>query len=564
MSIIIRLQNLPRVANSLDIRRYFQGLNIPQGGVHIVGGEENNAFITFGSDEDACQAMERDGGKIKGVRVKLFLSSRAEKQRIIDHACAQHTAPSPAEEERRRPIPDDRSRIPLRERSPLRLRPSPWDRRRSRSPRYSRGKDRSRTRPLGHQGRPPCEAGMVVMVKGLPYNTSEQDVSQFFSGLNVLNIVVEHDRCGRATGTAFVEFGDKRDFETAMNMKGRKIGHRYIELGMGSRDFMYATRNGDSFYPDSMPMDQSEEESSVVPGVGPRRRPELAVGPGHGAGPMHGMGPLGPYYGFGYSLVPPGHTSVSMLGLPSTVTYRDIADFFATQGVIPCAIHIMFGEKGLPTGYAIADFESHADSDRAFLQDGANLGHHVIALKMIPYSEVAQAMGGQLRPDGHLDGHPDNCFDQRFDGRVHDRGDGRPDGGLPGFMRPESQTACDRRPAKRPRLPDTRLEGPLFPERDGPVLRAPHHEEPGMDGFGEPGCVVSATNVPYLAGVDDIIRFFKGYELTEGDIMRRFDDWGRPTEDARIAFATPRDAQEALAKFNRRPMLGRMISLGIL
>ncbi|KAL3200957.1 hypothetical protein MRX96_043174 [Rhipicephalus microplus] len=40
MSIIIRLQNLPWAANSLDIRRYFQGLSIPEGGVHIVGGEK--------------------------------------------------------------------------------------------------------------------------------------------------------------------------------------------------------------------------------------------------------------------------------------------------------------------------------------------------------------------------------------------------------------------------------------------------------------------------------------------------------------------------------------------
>ncbi|XP_046909686.2 uncharacterized protein LOC124491117 [Dermatophagoides farinae] len=86
MSIIIRLQNLPLEANSLDIRRFFQGLQIPDGGVHIVGGENGDAFIAFANDEDARQAMERNGNIIKGSRIKLLLSSRNEMQRVIDAA----------------------------------------------------------------------------------------------------------------------------------------------------------------------------------------------------------------------------------------------------------------------------------------------------------------------------------------------------------------------------------------------------------------------------------------------------------------------------------------------
>ncbi|XP_065294197.1 RNA-binding protein 12 isoform X3 [Dermacentor albipictus] len=1019
MSIIIRLQNLPWAANSLDIRRYFQGLNIPEGGVHIVGGEKGDAFIAFGSDEDARQAMERDGGKIKEVRIKLLLSSRAEMQRIIDQARAQHTAPPPVKkEERRRPSPDDRSRRPPRDRSPRR-RSSRRDRSHSRSPPYRRDKDRSRSSrsderrrsfddpgrvpepskvsngqaserkgwdekppytdpsktappifPIGNMnqvarpqsevnaapvnmacqpaalpnlaafnlppvglmsnlglpanmmgglmgaaggdmmggmtanmgegvpanvasslpsglagqigggmagsmaanmaggmpgnvtggvpaaipgglagnipgsmpghmggmsgaaggmaanvsggmaagmpgnmaanmpgafgmgdamgvpnnmesignmapgfvdrrldgggkadrksdGGPPggarevprhaeesccvelrglsgaptprdvkdlfrglrifsgcirvatsetgiksvvvrfankwdareaiqgdykilCgdpiqvvpfpedlfeqtellvspsavppnqgrsrESDMVVVMKGLPYNTSEQDVLQFFSGLNVLDIFVEHERSGRATGMAFVEFGDKRDFETAMSMQRRKIGHRYIELSVGSRDVMYAARNGDNIRPDGMPPSRRDEEPPVAHGVGPDRAPEV----GHGPGPMHGpgMGAAVTAHGPGHSLVPPGHTCVSMLGLPNTVTDRDIADFFSTQGVIPRAIHIMLGANGVPTGHAFAEFATHADCERAFLQDGANLGPHVIALKTIPYSEVAQALGGHHRPDGRPDGRPDNRYDNRFDGRfdarLHDRGgDGRPE--RPG-MRPEGRfepgppgpPPRERDgPPKRPLLERSSRpplfpeagprRGPLFPdrggplpdrggplpdrggplpdrggplperggpiperggplperggpiperggpiperggplperggplpERGGPLLRAPRHEEPptrGMDSFGKPGCVVTATNIPYRAGVEDIINFFQGYELTKENVMRRFNDRGQATGDARIAFPTPRDAQEALSKFNNRPMHGRAISLGIL
>jgi hypothetical protein len=103
MSVIIRLENLPWEARSIDIRRFFQGLQIPDGtllhtkkkfqnishiyiflgGVHIVGGERGDAFIAFHSDDDARQAMQKDGGLISQQPVKLFLSSKIEMQNVI-------------------------------------------------------------------------------------------------------------------------------------------------------------------------------------------------------------------------------------------------------------------------------------------------------------------------------------------------------------------------------------------------------------------------------------------------------------------------------------------------
>ncbi|KFM61290.1 RNA-binding protein 12, partial [Stegodyphus mimosarum] len=84
MSIIIRLQNLPLSATSGDIRHFFGGLRIPEGGVHILGGEKGDAFIAFYTDEDARIAMKRDGSKIKDARIRLYLSSRMEMQHEIE------------------------------------------------------------------------------------------------------------------------------------------------------------------------------------------------------------------------------------------------------------------------------------------------------------------------------------------------------------------------------------------------------------------------------------------------------------------------------------------------
>lgn len=91
MSIIIRLQGLPLSASSLDIRRFFHGLTIPDGGVHIIGGEEGIAFIAFSTDEDARQAMARENeNTIKDSKVKLYLSSRNEMKQVIDKARNQN------------------------------------------------------------------------------------------------------------------------------------------------------------------------------------------------------------------------------------------------------------------------------------------------------------------------------------------------------------------------------------------------------------------------------------------------------------------------------------------
>ena len=93
MSVIIRLQNLPWSANALDIRRFFHNLNIPDGGVHIVGGDAGDAFIAFGTDEDARKAMRLDGNLVNGSPLKLYLSSKQEMQNVIAVARSTATAP---------------------------------------------------------------------------------------------------------------------------------------------------------------------------------------------------------------------------------------------------------------------------------------------------------------------------------------------------------------------------------------------------------------------------------------------------------------------------------------
>lgn len=86
MSVIIRLQGLPWSASAMNIRHFFSGLNIPAGGVHIIGGEGGDAFIAFASDEDGRQAMKKNNCTLSGNTVTLYLSSKSEMQSVIDAA----------------------------------------------------------------------------------------------------------------------------------------------------------------------------------------------------------------------------------------------------------------------------------------------------------------------------------------------------------------------------------------------------------------------------------------------------------------------------------------------
>jgi len=88
---VVRLKHLPDEADSSDIRKFFKKIDIPDGGVRILGGEKGVVYITVSSDEDLKRTLERDGKKLhpaapeaKSKRVKISESSSREMQRAIE------------------------------------------------------------------------------------------------------------------------------------------------------------------------------------------------------------------------------------------------------------------------------------------------------------------------------------------------------------------------------------------------------------------------------------------------------------------------------------------------
>uniref|UniRef100_A0A0N5AS06 RRM domain-containing protein n=1 Tax=Syphacia muris TaxID=451379 RepID=A0A0N5AS06_9BILA len=80
---IVKLKGLPLSAKSKDIRALFNGLLIPDGAVHVIGGPEGLAFIAFGTFEDAKQAIAFSHAEIHGCPIVTEWSTDAEMCEVI-------------------------------------------------------------------------------------------------------------------------------------------------------------------------------------------------------------------------------------------------------------------------------------------------------------------------------------------------------------------------------------------------------------------------------------------------------------------------------------------------
>ncbi|XP_068592014.1 RNA binding motif protein 12Bb [Cebidichthys violaceus] len=208
MAVVIRLQGLRVTAGSEDIRKFFTGLKIPDGGVHIIGGEREEAFIIFASDEDARRAMTRSGGCIKGSPVALLLSSKAEMQNMLEKSTAN---------------------VELDPK--MRLEENARRGRRSVDPEVGRrSASRSDYSPLHHQKASNNNDFVHVFLKGMPFTVTEKEVHDFFLGLLIDEIVLLKNGNGYKNGRGLVKFATREDANEAMKRDRGYIGSRYVEI----------------------------------------------------------------------------------------------------------------------------------------------------------------------------------------------------------------------------------------------------------------------------------------------------------------------------------------------
>ncbi|XP_064802752.1 RNA binding motif protein 12Bb isoform X2 [Oncorhynchus masou masou] len=218
MAVVIHLQGLRITAGSEDVRNFFTGLKIPDGGVHILGGEREEAFIIFASNEDARRAMTRSEGSIKGFPVHLRLSSKTEMQAVLKQSIKPEvTKKRPYKEDFRRPEREGRKEEPGRKELVEMG---------SRSGSYSNVRSRAR-KP---SSQPSSQDDVYLLMQGMPFTTTKDNVEEFFAGLEVEDIIIMRNDRGQPNVKGIVKFKSRRDAREGLKRNRHYIGTRFVEL----------------------------------------------------------------------------------------------------------------------------------------------------------------------------------------------------------------------------------------------------------------------------------------------------------------------------------------------
>nr|XP_033816939.1 G-rich sequence factor 1 [Geotrypetes seraphini]XP_033816946.1 G-rich sequence factor 1 [Geotrypetes seraphini] len=221
----------------------------------------------------------------------------------------------------------------------------------------------------------PVPSDGVVRLRGLPYSCTEQDIAQFFTGLEIVSegITFLLDYHGRKTGDAFVQFTSLDMAAKALLKHRKEIGSRYIEIFPSKKS--------------EIPVRRKKEETQIASAA-------KAVHPANGAGASErdSSSLTLPVKSRKHDAedtpsmpldVPKCENSTSvhgvhMRGLPCHITGQDIVSFF--HPLTPVKIKIVYGPDGKATGEADVEFAARQDALVAMWKDKSNIHHSCIEL----------------------------------------------------------------------------------------------------------------------------------------------------------------------------------------
>uniref|UniRef100_A0A3Q2XFD7 RNA binding motif protein 12Ba n=1 Tax=Hippocampus comes TaxID=109280 RepID=A0A3Q2XFD7_HIPCM len=255
MAHVVKLKGLDVNASAEDIRDFFPRLHIPVRGVWIwiLGGPNHEAFIAFKSQKEARRAVRHSGRTLKGSKVMIRLSCVAELEKKLQYYEKKkkhsHRVSRPRVEERsEEPQVVHPSTSPPRDpriasaSSPTILPPTPLNCTTFSPPGDCvQNADHPETSdPLHKQQEVLPEHLHAIMPEtqtsgpgyvrlfGLPASTTKEDISLFFKGLKVAEVVVnmklEHHH------VCLVKFDDKQDSIRAEQFNNQYMGPICVEV----------------------------------------------------------------------------------------------------------------------------------------------------------------------------------------------------------------------------------------------------------------------------------------------------------------------------------------------
>ncbi|KAK8382548.1 hypothetical protein O3P69_015425 [Scylla paramamosain] len=201
------------------------------------------------------------------------------------------------------------------------------------------------------------DSGCVVRARGLPWQSSDQDIAKFFRGLNIAKggVALCLSPQGRRNGEALIRFISPEHRDMALKRHKHHIGNRYIEVYKAT----------------------GEDFINVAGGNNNEAQTFLSRG---------------------------GQVIIRMRGLPYDCTPKQVVEFFES-GENGCQIldnedGVLFVRKpdGRATGDAFVLFGSEEDSTKALAKHREIIGSRYIELFRSTTAEVQQVLNRSMDP----------------------------------------------------------------------------------------------------------------------------------------------------------------------
>ncbi|XP_034552770.1 RNA binding motif protein 12Ba [Notolabrus celidotus] len=443
MTIIIRLQGLDVKAGTEDIRTFFKRLNIPEGGVYILGGCLREAFIAFSTEKDAQLAMRLTGHILKGSNVTLHISNMAELEHKLKSLLNKKT-PSPNLVKIPRPSRDANLHMNERNLSPQTadLPPSTMlhdittanlqqllcaDTTNQQDPSAPtldsstafllgictvlqglQSSDQSKDDVINY-----TEAGNrdvsyemkteeqnvesipgYVRLFGLPSSTTKDDICQFFRGLAVQEAIV-NVKLGLNHG-CLVKFANVQDASDALLFNQHQLGNISVEV-RGATEKMWTGALQECEHALNVGAKVKRKRSPFRETANHKQRllPSLRIKSGHvGQLPLKAKRPR-PDNDLS-AISPTKEYIVKVSNLPTTMTKTEIKELFRCASIPHKNVLHLLDKEGNRTDTAFIIFKDTEDYDYAMTLTGCHVGSSAIEV-----SSVSRLMMKELMAKTH-------------------------------------------------------------------------------------------------------------------------------------------------------------------
>lgn len=370
--------------------------------------------------------------------------------------------------------------------------------------------------------------GYVVRLRGLPWSVGKEEVANFLSGCDVVDIHFTYNRDGRPSGEAYIELASDQDVSMALSKNQQHMGKRYIEVFKSNRSEMDFVVQKD---------------------------------------------------GSGGQNVSSGDGVVRLRGLPFACTHDDIVNFFKGMQIVPNGIALLADDMGRASGEAYVQFASQSIADLALQKHKEKMGLRYVEIfkSSMMEAESAIAMQGKYIPGvgatggagggrptpyersrgrgmrgsmrgrgaGNIKGvmaHYDDGYGTYggYDDGEYDNGYGDGYGAGYGAYGSRGGRMTSRGAGMRGMMGGSRAmgRGRGARGRGGSMMKPTYESSTGHS--------VHMRGLPYAATESDIIQFFT--PLNPVSVYIEYNDDGRPSGEADVDFATHAEAQQAMHK----------------